>query len=549
MTSAPSHDIPSNGPDAARQAPTRRSFLDQLGRAGGAVAVYHAMTAMGLLATVPAYAGPPVLGQRGGKGARVVILGAGIAGLVAAHELRKAGYGVQVLEARARPGGRVFTLRRGSVIDEVDSRQEVRWDADPDLYLDAGAARLPQHHQGMLGYARDFGVPLEVLSNENRNALLQTSGAFGGKPQRNRRVHADARGFVAELAAKAVDQASLGHPLSSEDKEKLRAFLKSFGALDEKLLYRGSPRAGFSEPPGGGHDAGIHYPPLDVNQLLSAGFWSQLAELSEVPTQAATMLRPVGGMSKIAEAIARSLAPVITYHAEVARIRRQAAGARVEWRDTRTGKLSGVDADYVIVTLQPGLLPSLDHDFSPRVRQALAAPQSSPLAKVGFQASRRFWELDDQIYGGISWTDHSITQIWYPSHGFHSQKAILLGAYVFRDGEDFARLPPSARVELALKGGELLHPQYRQHLEKGVAISWRKAKYSSGATTHWSDDARKNEYPVLLEPDGPYFFAGEYLSYINGWQEGALRSAHFTIQRLNSIHREQSLTASKEKRQ
>ena len=259
------------------------------------------------------------------------------------------------------------------------------------------------------------------------------------------------------------------------------------------------------------------------------------------------MLRPVGGMSKIAEAIARSLGKRITYHAEATRIRRTTAGARVEWRDTRTGKSSALAADYVLVTIQPGLLSALDHDFSPRVKQALAAPDSSPLAKVGFQATRRFWELDEQIYGGISWTDHSITQIWYPSNGFHADRGILVGAYVFRDGEAFAKLSPAARIELALEGGALLHPQYKKHLEQGIAISWRKVKYSSGATTHWSDDARKNEYPVLLEPDGPYFFAGEYLSYINGWQEGALRSAHLSIARLDAIHREKKLTASKEK--
>ena len=518
-----------------KQARTRRSFLSQLGRAGGATAVYHAMTAMGLLASVPAYAGPPKLSPQSGTGVRVVILGAGIAGLVAALELGKAGFQVTVLEARNRPGGRVFTVRRGSVIEEIDSRQEVNWDDDPDLFLDAGAARLPQHHQGILGYARDFGVRLEVLSNENRNALLHQAKAFAGKPQQNRRVNADARGFVAELAAKAVDQARLGRPVSSEDKQKLRAFLKDFGALDKDLVYRGSARGGYRELPGGGNDAGRNHEPLDLEQLLNAGFWSQLAESGEGPTQAATMVRPVGGMSKIAEAIARSVANVVSYNAEVTRLRRRGNGARVEWKDSQTGKASAIDADYVLVTIQPGLIPYLDHDFSARVKQALAAPQSSPLAKVGFQATRRFWELDQQIYGGISWTDHPITQIWYPSQGIHSQKGLLVGAYVFRDGEDFAKLSPSERVELALQGGEILHPQYRKYLEQGVAISWRKVKYSHGATTHWSDEARKNEYPILLKPDGPYFFAGEYLSYINGWQEGALRSAHFAIEQLASV--------------
>jgi monoamine oxidase len=521
--------------DKEPEALTRRTFLHRIGQAGGAAAVLQTMSALGLgAASTPAYAGPPQLAPESGKGVRIAVLGGGIAGLVSAFELSKAGYAVTVLEARSRPGGRVFTVRRGSVIEETDSRQDVDWDSDPDLFFDAGAARLPQHHQGILGYARDLGVRLEVLSNENRNALLQTSRAFGGHPQRIRQVNADARGFVAELAAKAIDQASLGRPLTTEDKEKLRAFLKDFGALEKDLVYRGSPRAGFRDLPGGGRDQGVNAEPLDVNQLFNAEFWRQLYEFSESPVQAPTMLRPVGGMSKIAEAIAQKLGHVVRYGAEVTRLRRQGEGSRVEWRDLQTGRASALDADFIIVTIQPGLLASLDNDFAPRVRQALAAPVGTPLAKVAFQANRRFWELDDQIYGGISWTDHSIRQIWYPSHGIHAAKGILVGAYMFADADGFASKSLSDRLELALQGGELLHPNYRKYVGNGVSIAWRKVKYSSGATTRWSDEARKNDYPILLEPDGPYHFAGEYLSYVNGWQEGAVRSAHYAVSRVTA---------------
>ncbi len=76
------------------------------------------------------------------------------------------------------------------------------------------------------------------------------------------------------------------------------------------------------------------------------------------------MVRPVGGMSKIAEAIARSVANVVTYNAEVTRLRRRGSGARVEWKDSQTGRPQAIDADHVIVTIQPGLIPYLDHDFS-----------------------------------------------------------------------------------------------------------------------------------------------------------------------------------------
>ena len=516
---------------------SRRDFLQRLSAAGGAAAVYQGMHALGWLHDPPAYAGPPRLAAPTRSNAHVAVLGAGIAGLVSAYELSRAGYRVTVLEARERPGGRAFTVRRGSLIEERDSRQRVTWDDDPELYFDAGAARLPQHHQGILGYARDLDVRLEVLSNHNLAGWLQTSKAFEGRAQRNQRIRADARGFVAELAAKAVDQAVLADPLSEDDKEKLRGFLKVFGALeprDGRLVYRGSPRNGYREWPSAGREAGVPHEPLDLRQLWNASFWQRLYDAEESPVQVPTMLRPVGGMSKISEALARVLGHRVHYGAEITRLRRkEAGGGRVEWHDLRTGQNSALDADYVIVTIQPGLLADLDQDFAPQVRQALAAPTGTPLAKVAFQAEHRFWELDDQIYGGISWTDHPITQIWYPSNAIHAEKGILVGAYVFTEGEQFAQYSPAERIELALAGGELIHPgRYRKHVTQGVSVSWRKLKYASGATTHWTEEARQQHYPTLLEADGPYYFAGEYLSYVNGWQEGAVRSAHHAVEKL-----------------
>src|SRR4051812_20402776 len=97
-----------------QQGISRRRFLNLVGVAGGATAVYHSMDGLGLLGrTAEAYGGPPRLEGQGGVGKRVVILGAGLAGLTAAYELGKAGYSCTVLEARERPGGRTWTVRRG----------------------------------------------------------------------------------------------------------------------------------------------------------------------------------------------------------------------------------------------------------------------------------------------------------------------------------------------------------------------------------------------------------------------------------------------------
>src|SRR5262249_37607335 len=159
------------------------TLIELLGRIGGTTAATSALNLMGLLPTPTAYAAPPQLPSGSGIGKRVVVLGAGIAGMTAAYCLGRAGYQCTVLEARRRAGGRVGTVRGGDEVVETESTQQVAWDTDRYLYFNAGAARLSSHHKGILGYCREFGVALEPFVNENRSALMQSDSQFDGKPQ------------------------------------------------------------------------------------------------------------------------------------------------------------------------------------------------------------------------------------------------------------------------------------------------------------------------------------------------------------------------------
>jgi monoamine oxidase len=137
-----------------------------------------------------------------------LILGAGMAGMTAAYELRNAGYKVQVLEYNGRAGGRNWTLRGGDRYTELGgATQECQF--DPGLYINPGPWRIPYHHHGMLSYCKKLGVPLEAFFQVNYNAYLHSSTAFGGKPQRYREIKADYQGHVAELLAKATRQNAL----------------------------------------------------------------------------------------------------------------------------------------------------------------------------------------------------------------------------------------------------------------------------------------------------------------------------------------------------
>ena len=143
---------------------TRRKLLTQLGAVGGASAVFLGMEALGLTIATPAGAEDFELPGQSGLGRSVVVLGGGIAGLVSAYELRRAGYHVTVLEARDRIGGRVWTLRGGDRIRQI-GRPDQLASFDPGLYFNAGAARIPTSHRLILDYARrlvDAGVPVEL---------------------------------------------------------------------------------------------------------------------------------------------------------------------------------------------------------------------------------------------------------------------------------------------------------------------------------------------------------------------------------------------------
>lgn len=501
---------------------SRRALIHGVGRAGGLAAAYRTMAAMGLLAAPAAYAGPPALPA--GAGRRVIVVGAGIAGLVLGYELIDAGFDPLILEARARPGGRNWSLRAGDLIEETDSAQRVRFNMGEHMYFNPGPARIPYHHEGILGYCRALSVRLEVMCNENRGALMQDDAVFAGAPQLNRRVVNDARGYVAEMAAKAIDQAALDQPVSTADKERLRAF----GALDRDLVYRGSARAGWAEPPG--TEKGRANPPLDLRSILTSDFWHGPMQWGELEDMAPTMLQPVGGMGRIGEAFGRKLWGRITYGAEVTALRRTGAGARVTWKNA-SGAEQAAEAPIVVVTLPLTVLRGIAADFMPAVRDAIAAPGYVPAGKAAFQAERRFWELDHAIYGGISWTSRDITQIWYPTAGIQQKKGVLLGAYIWSqaEGDAFAAKSPDRRLDDALSDGERLHPEYRRWLSRGVTVAWKNVPFSLGAWVEWSGDGRAQHYPTLLRGDGPFLFAGEHLSWLNGWQEGAVRSAHAAL--------------------
>jgi monoamine oxidase len=270
--------------------------------------------------------------------------------------------------------------------------------------------------------------------------------------------------------------------------------------------------------------------PLAFRELLKSEVWRYVPYYSERFEHAATMLQPIGGMDRIAHAFAQRLGASIAYGSVVVALNRTDAGVRAIARDA-LGKEFAIEADYAVCTIPLSVLAAIPSDLSPAYKAALTACRYAKAVKLAFQADRRFWEEDHQIYGGISWTTRDITQIWYPSAGFQAHKGILIGGYIWSDpvGEAFGQMTPQQRLEAAMVSGEKIHAGYRDEVSRGIAVCWGNVPYSSGAWADWSPEARETAYAVLSEPDGPIHFAGEHMSYLTGWQEGAVLSAHHAI--------------------
>jgi monoamine oxidase len=518
---------------------TRRRLLTELGAVGGASAVFLAMEAMGMAQAAPAGAEHFALPAGSGTGKRVVILGAGIAGLVAAYELRRAGYHVTVLEARDRVGGRVWTVRGTDAIRHFN-RPVQRAGFDDGLYFNAGAARIPSTHRLILDYARRFAVPMEVMVNVNRGAGWD----FAGKVVPERRMVYDLQGRVGELLAKAIDQHALDQAMPKGELEAFRQFLRFYAGLNEKGQYIAWPNSGFIRQPGAYGESGMMHEPLTLKELVRSRAVGLPLVFEAIFDMQAPMLQPVGGMDRIAEAIYRQVQPSVRLNTPVSAIRRAGDRVRIEHRGGVT------EADYCVCTLPANLLSRIPSDFSAAKHAALKGIDYLPSVKVAFEGPR-FWETDDYLDGGLAWTDRLNENVIYPSDNFHSPKGVLVAAYVAGwtnpdNPQKFAALSHEERLRISRESIEALHPGKSKLLGKGVTVGWGEVPWSEGVGAVGRDfgpEKRSARYDELLKPEGPIVFAGEHLSYVGLWQEGAALSAHEALKIVQSMAAESSARA------
>ena len=592
-------------------APTTLTFLRKTDQNGGELEMLT--TSQDKKQILKRQIGHKLISKTIGEGEKVVVLGAGVAGLSIAYELLKhTKYEVTILEAENRVGGRNLTVRPGdSFTENPENNPKVAYtqtckftveDMYNQPYLNCGPGRIPSAHRDVLNYCKTLGVKLEIYVMQSRSNVVYDGKKFvdkEGKPESvvNRRLANDPRGYFSQFLyalpelLKTIEQSAdptkyksfLGFvkPLmdalndSEGNETKFKNWLQKFGDLSKDGIFEKTSRSGYTELPGKtmlGEEENI-IPKLDFTKMLDSEFWDLRFYQPDDFLWQQTSFQPVGGMDMIVKALeveVQKLGGTIILNAPVTEIARKADQYVVSYKDgdsNTTVKAHKCFSNMPIPLLQNKITKGLFKRASFARALNIVFDHKEflrPTVKVGWQSKRKYWQDPKDgntvpIFGGISWTSHAMSQMWYPSNDYHQNLGILTGAYNFgKDATTWGDEAPKFRLDEAREGAEQLHGEaFAKQLTHGLTIAWQNIKTQRGGWVDWTkiDDQTKDAklsfhdilqirkrtilesakhakhesaewvFNELQEGDDGFYIVGDQLSSLPGWQEGAISSA------------------------
>jgi monoamine oxidase len=450
-----------------------------------------------------------------GKPQRVLIVGAGMAGLVAAYELRKLGHDVTILEAQRRPGGRVFTLR------------------DPwsdGLYVEVGAARIPDNHEITLRYVEAFKLPLTPFYPDHGDRMY----SFDGE-----RIRADLKGefplakvplalspaeraltyngLLDKYIVKALEE--LGDPTRIDYTSKVAQKFDSVTTA-EYLRQQGASEAA--------NDL-ISWPWARASDDELSFLWT----LREIAYEYAEKTRSkiVGGNDRLPKAFAAALKGEIHYGSPVIRLEQDERAVRAVVARPGGG-IETFEADRLLCAIPFPVLRGIETApaFSAPKRRAINEWRYDTIVRSTLQSRTRYWEKD-----GFSGFGHSDTpqQIWHFTHDQPGPRGLLVSFLAGKIAAVVGDMEPDVREKFVFDQMERAHPGLANNFEGMVVKVWHKDPWAKGALSAQGTGQMTSICIGAEKPEGRIHFAGEHLSTYPGWMQGALQSGLRAVREIN----------------
>lgn len=430
---------------------------------------------------------------------RVIVAGAGIAGLCTAYELMKRGHDVTVLEATGRHGGHVFTVHDG---------------LSDGLYGDFGAEHITKPgYERYWAYLKELNV--EALPYPRRKNLL-------------RRI--DGKFYTEEQLKDRSVLKSLGY------NEKEIQFLSTNPYWDLNSLYVGPYLDKFTDeysPFGVGYDHLDKTPIADIYKkdgasqraLDSLGgsntsalfeFWrSAILKLRGVPQSPPVLFRLKGGNQMLPNAFAKKLGDRVWLNCPIQTINHNADGVTVHF--TRFGAEEKLSGDYLVNCIPLPALKNVEFipAFPPAKQYVIDNVQYDSYQRFVFQASSKFWEKD-KLSINMDLDHPDLWQVWHSADEVDTHRVIVLGTG-----------PGGISVQRALAVFRELYPGSKDTIEQAVSRDWTKETYSSTCERLTFPMGQLHRFwPEIMKPHGRIHFAGAYADNLNWGMEASTRSGY-----------------------
>lgn len=448
---------------------------------------------------------------------KIIVVGAGMAGLPAALELKRAGHAVTVLEAQNRVGGRLQTYREPFTHG---------------LYAEAGGMRLPKSHALTMAYVEKFKLKTAPFTMGNPNCYV----CMNGKKMRLSEFRRDPSvlGFDLKENERGKTAAELWHaalwPIEAKlQREGESAWDEIMQQYDNYSLREFCEGCGWSEGAiemfglFAGYEARQNASFIDIIRPEIGGSFQDLVELD-------------GGADHLPNAFLSELSSNIRFGAKVIALDQSPDGVTVHFK-TRAGRFLET-GDYAILTLPFPVMRHIEvlKPFSTAKQRAIRQVHYDASTKVLLQTRRRFWEEDEGIFGAGTVTDLAIRNLYYPDHGKETGRGVLLASYTWaEDAQRWGSLAPEDRIEQAIEDVAKIHPQIVQEFEVGASKVWHDDEFAGGAFALFEPGQFTRLYNAICQNEGRFYFAGEHASVYHRWIQGAIESGLRVANEINQL--------------